>query len=163
MEKKIDFELNKKEKNVNYYTTIGILQPILQNRWRILFNNNRKVKVPQEGKSNILAMQATKCKINYLKKEVNVEIEQSTIGDEHTVIYDFCKDSISPFTLGNVRIDVLDGADGLYHAIEFLHCQIIDHDLTFDYASGDVSKHLITFSFKDLEILIPEIRKSENT
>ena len=74
-------------------------------------------------------------------KEVNVEIEQSTIGDEHTVIYDFCKDSISPFTLGNVRIDVLDGADGLYHAIEFLHCQIIDHDLTFDYASGDVSKH----------------------
>ena len=82
MEKKIDFELNKKEKNVNYYTTIGILQPILQNRWRILFNNNRKVKVPQEGKSNILAMQATKCKINYLKKEVNVEIEQSTIGDE---------------------------------------------------------------------------------
>ena len=128
----------------------GILMPVLQRCWRIVFNSRRTED------SDMLSMQAIRCNINYKTKTLHLELEQSASGDLQETIYDLMGDKSIRF-----RIDAMDGNDRIFHSIEFNRAEVINHNIVFDYAISDTVKHYLEFSFEQMTVLYPTYDKEK--
>lgn len=133
--------------------SIGILQPALQNRWRVMFET-LGVRPPKYD-YQILSMQAVRCDFDFIKKTLKLEIEQSVSGEEHDAIINLIAQEYF-----KVRVDLLDGNDGLYHSLVCLNARIVEHNLKFDYAMSGCLKHLITIDTR--KVIVMEEGKLEN-
>lgn len=125
----------------------GILQPVLQHRWRVLFNTRHYQKGIQDS---ILTRQATKVAINYVKKQATVMIEQSISGEEHNEILNLCQ------RMSFMRVDAMDGNDGIYHSVLLHDAKVINHDLRFDYSSSAALCHVLEITFRDISLWEPQ-------
>ena len=126
-------------------TMNALPMPVLGHRWRIQFNKCL-------GHDNLptISRSATKCDVDYKNKTVKLVLIQDIVGDLHLDVYRLCDRKDITF-----QIEAVSGNDEIYHATQFIHGEIIEHDLAYDYASSDTVKHKITLSFKDFELMVP--------
>lgn len=143
-------DMKEVEANTMYSTTsTGILMPVLCHRqhWRIIFES-----FVVKDEVNILSAQAVRCNFDYKNKTLDVVIEQSITGEEHILI-----GSLTEKHNFTVRVDMLNGNDGIYHSVACLFCAVDSHSFALDYAKGDTAIHQLKIKYKNLTVL--ELKK----
>lgn len=128
----------------------GILMPLIQFRWRIIFDTLHE---KPESDYQLLSMQAIRIKFNFVDKEMKVVFEQSIVGDEHSLLLKMLE---HPHFCPSIRVDAMDGNEGMYHSVVLTSPVFKKHTFKLDYAKSGTAKHKVTFSFKNLRIYIPE-------
>lgn len=113
---------------------VGILHPTFTNRFRVLFGEGRAF--------DLLTIQVTQVRFNLVKKQFTVSIEQPAKFSQDLL------DLIEVLASGphTVRIEMLDGNEGVLGVLKCL-ADLVDHDLTLDYAVSDTASHVLTFKY----------------
>lgn len=130
----------------------GILMPQLQRRWRLTLLPS--MPVIDEVKQ-LLRSQITAVKFNYHLQTIEMSVEQNANNTQlHTLVKQFSKLSkLNKCDDINFVIEELDGMEEVHGRFKFNGCRLIDHNYELDYASSDVCRHTIKFSFKDTQDL----------
>lgn len=121
----------------------GILQPILANRWRIVFET---LKVSEHV--NILSAQAIRCRFDYKEKTLTVDIEQSTQGHEHEYL-----DMLMGRHNFVVRVDMLSENNVIHHSLACFFCKVEDHKFNLDYSKRGVAIHQLIIKYKNFRVM----------
>lgn len=126
----------------------GILQPHLQNRWRL---NTQIQNTPFiDEVLELLAMQLVSFKFDYHNQLMEMEFEQNA---NDTKLHTFIK-QLSKLTktndYDNVKfvVDGLDGSDTVLFRFLFSGCKLLEHEFVLDYAASGACRHWIKLSFK---------------
>lgn len=125
---------------------IGILMPVLSHRWRGYFETT-------DYNYDTIKRQTTKCNVDFINKQVHLEIEQDVRGLVYVELQAIIKDSSSSF-----YIEALSGNGSPYHTLHF-HCiKFIKHDVEFNYAKSEAVHHEITLSFQSVDVIGPVLK-----
>lgn len=127
---------------------IGIIQPALQNRWRASLNL-----------APIFQIQAVAFQMNYVSKLFVVVLEQTIFGEEHSIIHKLLK-----LKIPSVHVECLDGNENILTGFTFNDCKIVSHNFSLDYAESKSAKHVLTFSYKSIDLAFKDIEtRSDQT
>jgi len=130
----------------------GILQPKLQNRWRLTILPN--VPIIDEVKI-ILIMQIVSFTFNYHLQTLEIIVEQN-INNNH--LHTFVK-QLSALSKSNdydsisFVVEELDGMGNVNGRFMFSACKLLDHRYMLDYASSEACTHWIKMSFRETKEL----------
>ena len=118
---------------------VGILQPVLANRWRCRIQNQDKEW------EHLLQVQIVSVSADYVAKTLTLVLEQNlNTMDMHVAIADMVHKKIP------VCVETLDGrTDQPSSAIEYI-CRIADHTFELNYANSGAAQHIIVFDIKDM-------------
>jgi hypothetical protein len=136
--------------NTVYTFGSGILQPALSHRFRVVFNSRQSnPNIIQTQQFMPLTAQVHDVTVDYFNKLLNLNIEQSIVGEEHQLIMELVNAPITP----TIRIDILNGNEAIYHSTEF-QCKPISHNLVYDYsARSGVITHRLQFGILSMTLL----------
>lgn len=127
---------------------VGVLQPALSYRFRVVFNSRHtSPEKLEQHQYNLLTQQVHDVQVDYLNDTLNLSIQQSILGDEHELITELLKGT------SLIRIDVMNGAGGVYHSMEF-YCKPTSHNISFNYAErSTVVTHKLQFEIMTKTLL----------
>jgi len=116
--------------------TTGILQPQLQNRWKIEFDLEDQV-----------SLQAVECTIDYCSRMLWLSVEQPIVNDVlHRLFYNLSKSNDKC----KMSVISMDGEETETAKIT-INGQLISHSFRLDYAASAAATHHVTFSFDHVE------------
>lgn len=119
----------------------GILVPLLQNSFKVKFNNT---EFTTEGQQ-ILTNQVIKTKLNLKQKQIEVWLEHPLC------IKNFVSELVLTLTRGTQLSIVGLSGDGTESPIITCYCNCVDHETTFDYSVSGVVVHKLTFTFTNVK------------
>lgn len=115
----------------------GILMPLLQNRFKVWFDNR---EFTQEGKE-ILTSQVIRCSVNFKEQKFEVWLEQPLLLP--TFATELVKTLVMAYNT-QIALYSCDGEDNK-NVFLTLSCQCTDHVLELDYAKNETVKHKLIF------------------
>lgn len=129
----------------------GVLVPMLSHRWRIEFNGCSR------DYANVLSSQTTKAKINLVKRELYIEIEQTSHPACSKTLMNAVKWLTQRSPIRFLDIQSLDGCDNCLFVLR-MSVVATDHnlsfdysDLSFDYSNSGVIVHKMSFEISEIE------------
>ena len=115
----------------------GILQPNLKHKFTASF----RFPAVSEHAMQYIKRETVCCKIDYLKKEVYVEVEQpASVSEIHDVLFD----SVVNSSGGTIRVNTPD------YVLDLLNCKCIEHNYDLDYRESAVATHMMRFEFSGI-------------
>lgn len=125
----------------------GILKPVLQNRWRLLFVGS------DENTNHIISTQATDCSFNYVEKLLHLSFEQNESCDTlHKMFIDLAKTNNSC----QFYVQTLDGNENITSSIKVSAAELSHHSFALNYASANSARHYVTFTVDSFESKLPD-------
>ena len=123
-------------------TGLGILQPLLKYRFRVVFLSKNISKHEANG----FSAQIVNVRTDFVKKTVSFDIQQPVLGPigKSTFMQSLEQLTDRP---ERIRIDLLDGCDGVLDSFEFAGLKTIQHKFDLDYASSEVATHEISMLY----------------
>ncbi len=121
----------------------GIWQPLLKNRFTVRFDCDRE---------QALQRQLVSCKIDYVNKELTVEIEQDAIS---TIIHDILfnlSDGLKMYnrSVVNIFVEPIRQDESVCDSALQFRTRIKAHNFELAYADNGTTNHTIVFSIENL-------------
>ena len=120
---------------------MGILQPALQYRFRILFDDPR-----QNDSYEVFTQQVMDYKLDALHNKLTINLRQITLPGMFNLINTYIRHEHDIF------LEILDGSNVIIHnTVRLTRCKCINHNIDFNYASNQCSAHTLEFVYKNLK------------
>lgn len=118
---------------------LGILMPMMQHRWMVVFGNTRLTREAKDA----MSLQTTNVRMDYLKKTISFDIEQPAVLTELALcIADFVTSSYS-----TLKVNSMDGSDNVLGCWVFDGLKAVTHHFDLDYARPGVATHKIEMKY----------------
>ena len=127
----------------------GILQPQLQNRWKLQFELDE-----------VVGIQAIECSIDYVNKFLHFTVEQPVENGEsmHRLFYNLATQDEQC----KMSVITMDGEGNETTKIT-VNGNLLSHFFGLDYASSASARHRVSFSFTEVESFEKEIPTLKGT
>jgi len=123
----------------------GILKPTLQNRWRLLFNDDNE-------NDKLFSMQAVNCSINYVDKLLFLEFQQNESCDTFHKMFIQLSEINKPCLF---YVQTLDGNGDVTSSIKVNTKAMLNHKFELNYASSDFARHRVCFKVNKFRVEMP--------
>jgi hypothetical protein len=120
-----------------------ILQPQLQNRWRISFLRNNGTQV------QTLSLQAVSVSMDYVTRTAYCVIQQSLNGNEQNEILSLVDKNF------HAVVETLDGQEKVTSKTILRSCTMISHYTALDYSTQAAQEHQMTFECVKIDVAHP--------
>jgi len=127
----------------------GILIPLLKHSWRLRFTGKKSLF--SDENLQFLAAQIVSCSFDYHLQILSMVFEQDRFSSKlHDLVKQFNTISKSSSNVDQVSfvVEMLDGGDTILQSFKFYGCVLVGHLFELDYASSEIAKHNLKFSFK---------------
>lgn len=122
----------------------SILKPTLQNRWRLLFANDKTDK--------LFSMQAVSCSIHYVDKLLFLEFEQNESCDTFHKMFIKLSEVNKPCLF---YVQTLDGNGDVTSSIKINTKDMLNHKFELNYAHSESARHHVCFNVNKFRVEMP--------